>query len=486
MNNTLNNLEPKLVWKHFLALCSLPHPSKHEEKVRNYIINFAKEHSILCHVDGVGNVILRKEATPGFENRKAIVMQGHMDMVPQKNNDKKFDFLTDPIEPMIDGEWVTANGTTLGADNGIGAAAALAIMEDNTISHGLIEALFTVDEETGLTGAFALESNTLKGDILLNLDSEDEGELYVGCAGGVDVKVHVPFTLEAVPSDFSAFKVTIKGMKGGHSGMEIILQRGNAQKPMSRFLRHAANTIGSRLVSINGGDVRNAIPREGSAIIVIPTTNSAALKQMVAEHEAIFKAELSATEPDLSFTVEEAATPTHSMDKASARRILNVIAATPNGVYRMSDSIKGLVETSCNLGVVKTLENKVEMISLVRSSVESSKQEVTEIIEAIAELSGSEFATVGGYPGWKPNLESPILKRAQEIYKNLYGTTPEIKAIHAGLECGIIGAKYPNMDMLSFGPTIRFPHSPDEKVNIATIEKFYKFLQEMIKNSPLK
>lgn len=487
MDKNIEKLSPATLWKHFAALCNIPHPSKHEEGVRQYIVNFAKEHGIECHVDKIGNVVLRKEATPGYENRKGIVMQGHMDMVPQKNNDKEFDFLKDAIQPYIDGEWVTADGTTLGADNGIGASAALAVFEDLK-EHGLIEALFTIDEETGMTGVFELEKGHLKGDILLNLDSESEGELYVGCAGGIDVISHIPTVKELAYNGMKWYKIIVTGMKGGHSGMEIILQRGNSNKTMARLLDKAMKETGARLQSIDGGDVRNAIPREAHAVVAVPTDKAADFEKLVKKYQAVFATELAATEPTLSLT----ATPIAEEEEAfvmtddSARRVVNAILATPNGVIRMSDAMEGLVETSCNLGVVKTLDDEVKFISLPRSSVDSAKDAAVAQIAAVAELAGGEAELSGGYPGWNPNMKSPIMKTMKETYKRLYGKEPEVKAIHAGLECAIIGSVYENLDMISFGPTICYPHSPDEKVNIESVGKFYDFLKETIKSAPEK
>ena len=485
MDKNITGLEPKTLWKHFAALCGIPHPSKHEEGVRDYIVNFAKEHGIEYRIDDIGNVVLRKGATPGYEDRKGIVMQGHMDMVPQKNNDKSFDFLKDAIQPYIDGEWVTADGTTLGADNGIGAAAALAIFEDLK-EHGPIEALFTVDEETGMTGVFELKKGLLDGDILLNLDSESEGELYVGCAGGVDVISHIPVSRQKAEGGHSWYRVTMSGMKGGHSGMEIILQRGNANKPMARFLRKATAELNVKIASIDGGDVRNAIPRECVATVAVPESGRGRFEELVSQCGKVFASELAATEPEMTFTASACAARQEYMTDESAKRVIAAIIASPNGVVRMSDAMEGLVETSCNLGVVKTLADEVQFISLPRSSVDSAKEAVADQIAAVAELAGGHAELVGGYPGWNPNMKSPILHTMKELYKKLYGREPEVKAIHAGLECAIIGSVYENLDMISFGPTIRFPHSPDEKVEIASVDKFYRFLEQTIKAAPKK
>lgn len=488
MDTNLLKLKPEMVWKHFSNICALPHPSKHEELVREYIVNFAKECGVECTIDKTGNIILYKPASKGWEDRQCITMQGHIDMVPQKNSDKDFDFEKDPIEAYIDGDWVTANGTTLGADNGMGVAAALAVMESNDFEHGAIEALFTYDEEAGMTGAFALEPGILKGDILLNLDSEDEGELYVGCAGGVDVVARMGFEYEETPEDCTSFTLNIKGLKGGHSGLEIILQRGNSNKIISRFLYTAMDKYGVYISELNGGNMRNAIPREGLSTIVVPNECVEEFKAFFTESFATYKSELSEVEPDFTMSLESCETPSKVIDPYSARSIVMAIMVAPNGVERMSDSMQGLVETSSNLGIVETKDEVVEVVSLVRSSVDSAKDLLADRIAASFEgiAIDCEVQVNGGYGGWKPNLNSPILKTMQEVYNNMYGKIPEIKAIHAGLECGILGATYPNLDMISFGPTLRFPHSPDEKVEIATVAKFYDFLVETIKNAPLK
>ncbi len=485
MDKNIQNLEPKEVWSHFHSLTQIPRPSKHEEKVCAFVVEFGKKLGLETFQDETGNVIIRKPATPGMENRKGIVLQGHVDMVPQKNSDKQHDFEKDPIEAYIDGEWVTANGTTLGADNGMGSAAMMAVLESKTIKHGPIEALFTIDEETGMTGAFGLKGGVLKGDILMNLDSEDEGELYVGCAGGIDASIAVPYTETAVPADYEAFKISVTGLKGGHSGMDIILGRGNANKIMFRLMQKLRKEHKAHLVSIDGGSLRNAIPREAFAVIAAPKAAAAAVKQLVNDMHDVMAKELSATEPDFKMTIE-AATADKMMDDASQARVINVVRALPNGVMRMSDSMPGLVETSTNLAIVKSENGNVNIACLLRSSVDSAKESLGAIMESVAELAGAKIQLAGGYPGWKPNMDSVILNLMKERYQKLYGKTPEVKAIHAGLECGLLGGVYPNWDMISFGPTIRFPHSPDEKVNIATVKKFWDYLVDVLENAPAK
>jgi dipeptidase D len=486
MSNPITNLEPKILWKHFHSLTQIPRPSKHEKAAVDFVVKFGKEHGLETIVDELGNVVIRKPATPGMENRKGIILQGHLDMVPQKNSDKQHDFEKDPIEAYIDGEWVTAKGTTLGADNGIGVAAAMAVLEDKSLIHGPVEALFTIDEETGMTGAFNLKPNLLKGDILINLDSEDEGELYVGCAGGMDANVKLAYNEEAVPAGFSFAKLSVTGLKGGHSGMDISSGRANSIKLLFRFLRFADEKFGVRISSIDGGSLRNAIPREAFAIIGVPTNNIKALEQSVNDYLAIYKSEFSAVEPDLAFIMETVAAPASFIDTKAQWGIIRAVYGCPNGVVRMSDSMPGLVETSTNLARVYSEKGFIYAQCLLRSSVDSAKDALGQKIASVFEMAGAEVTFSGAYPGWKPNMDSAILKAMKEVYNNNWGKIPDIKAIHAGLECGILGGVYPNLDMISFGPTIRYPHSPDEKVKIDTVNMFWKFLVQVLKNAPEK
>jgi dipeptidase D len=486
MSNSIQHLSPEEVWKHFYSLTQIPRPSKKEEAVVAFMKAFAAEHKLECIIDKVGNVIIRKPATPGMENRKGIVLQGHLDMVPQKNSDTQHDFEKDPIKAFVDGEWVTADGTTLGADNGIGVAAAMAILASKEIAHGPVEALMTIDEETGMTGAFGLEPGVLKGDILINLDSEDEGELYIGCAGGTDANAKFTYTTEPVSGAVKGVKVSVTGMKGGHSGMDIVLGRGNANKTLFRFLRIALKEFGFRMSSVEGGSLRNAIPREAWAVGTVPADQLPALRDALAAFAKIAKAELAATEPDMAISLEEVAAPAGWIDAATQKNLVNAINGCPNGVIRMSDAMENLVETSTNLAIVKSSNGTIEVNSLMRSSVDSAKDALGEMIASVFELAGAQVEFAGTYPGWRPNPDSEILKLAGKVYQEKYGKIPEIKAIHAGLECGLLGAVYPHWDMISFGPTIRFPHSPDEKVNIATVGKFYDYLVEMMKNAPVK
>lgn len=486
MSKEIINLEPKAVWENFYQLTQVPRPSKHEGKIQDFMMKFGKSLGLETEKDAIGNVVIRKPATPGMENRKGIVMQGHLDMVPQKNNDTKHDFEKDPIDARIDGEWVKARGTTLGADNGMGVAAAMTVLASKTLVHGPVEALFTCDEETGMTGALGLQAGWLKGDILLNMDSEDEGELYVGCAGGVNGNIEFEYDEMIVPKGYSSYKLIIKGLKGGHSGLDINLGRGNANKLMVRFLKHAIQEMDVRLAEINGGGMRNAIPRECYAIVVVPTESASEFLAAVSKYENIYKAELKVSEPNLSFADEECAKPKSLIDERVQDDMIDSVYACPNGMIRMSDNMPGLVETSTNLATVKSENGVISVKCLLRSSVDSAKEDLCEQVESVFSLAGGMVRFDGGYPGWKPNMDSAILKQMQKIYENKFGKVPEIKAIHAGLECGILGANYPHWDMISFGPTMRFPHSPDEKVNIPTVAKFWDFLVETLKNAPLK
>ncbi|MCX6326782.1 MAG: aminoacyl-histidine dipeptidase [Bacteroidia bacterium] len=482
----IRKLEPKQLWNYFHEITQIPRPSKKEKKIVEYMVDFGNKHNLETKVDKVGNVIIRKPATKGMENRKGVIFQTHLDMVPQKNSDKKHDFEKDPIETLIEGEWVRANGTTLGSDNGIGVAATMAVLAAKDISHGPIEALFTIDEETGMTGVFGLKKGLLNGDILMNLDSEDEGELYVGCAGGIDVSAVKICAEESAPRGMTAFKVFAKGLKGGHSGVDIAMGRANSNKLMFRFLMQAESDFGIRLSEAAGGDLRNAIPRESYSIVLVPEIKAKEFEKFVKGYEKMYRAEFSDTEPDMSFTFEEVKVPAKVLNQGDQYRIIRAVFICPNGVIRMSQAMKGLVETSNNLAIVKIKEGKFEAYNLCRSSVDSAKEANAWKIAAVFHLINAEVKLEGGYPGWKPNMQSPILNTMGIVYKDMFGKIPEIKAIHAGLECGLIGGVYPNLDMISFGPTIRFPHSPDEKVNIASVGKFWDFLVGTLKHIPVK
>ncbi|HAM10365.1 MAG: cytosol nonspecific dipeptidase [Bacteroidetes bacterium GWE2_41_25] len=484
--SNIHNLEPKPLWGYFHEICQIPHPSKKEKRIVEFIKDFGKKNNLETVVDKVGNVIIRKPAVKGMENRKGVIFQSHLDMVPQKNSDKKHDFEKDKIETIIDGEWVRANGTTLGSDNGIGVSAAMAVLAAKNIKHGPLEALFTIDEETGMTGAFGLKKGLLKGDILMNLDSEDEGELYVGCAGGIDVSVSKKYAEEKTPRGLSAYRVVIKGLKGGHSGVDIQLGRANSNKLMFRFLMQAESDFSIRLSEAAGGDLRNAIPRESYSLVLVSGKKIKEFEKFVRGYEKMYRAEFAETEPTLSFRAAKVDLPSKVMKKDDQYKIIRAVYACPNGVQRMSQAMKGLVETSNNLAIVKCAGGKFEAHNLTRSSVDSAKEATAWKIAAVFHLIDAEVTLKGSYPGWKPNMQSPVLNTMSRVYKDMYGKTPEIKAIHAGLECGILGGAYPNLDMISFGPTIRYPHSPDEKVNIASVGKFWDFLVETLRHIPVK
>lgn len=486
MNKNIANLEPQLLWSYFHKLTQIPRPSKNEGNAISFVEKEGKNLGLETIRDEAGNVIIRKPATPGMEDAKGVVLQGHLDMVPQKNSDKQHDFDKDPIEAFEEDGWVKANGTTLGADNGIGVAAALAVLASNNLKHGPVEALFTIDEETGMTGANALQPEILQGDILINMDSEDEGELYVGCAGGTDANAVFTYMEEEFPENHVARKVSLTGLKGGHSGMDIVLERGNANKLLFRLLKHLVAHEQVRLSTIEGGSLRNAIPREAFAIIAIPENKFTDVEQAVEGFKNIFINELKSVEPNLSLKLEDTDIPHFVMDEMTQDDLINAIQGCPNGVIRMSTEMPGLVETSLNLAIVKSHNKEVEVKALIRSSVDTAKEDVESTLESIFLLAGSHVWFDGQYPGWKPNMDSEILQTMQTVYKKKWGKTPEIKAIHAGLECGILGNAYPNWDMISFGPTINFPHSPDEKVNVETVQKFWDFLVSTLENIPAK
>jgi dipeptidase D len=486
MSNEILQLDPIALWKNFYNLTQIPRPSKKEDKIREYIYNFGKNLGLETFQDEIGNVIIRKPATPGMENRKGVILQGHLDMVPQKNSDKVHDFENDPIETIIDGEWVRANGTTLGADNGMGVAATMAVLEAKDLQHGPIEALFTCDEETGMTGANGLKPGVLYGDILLNMDSEDEGELYIGCAGGTNGNITFTYGEQSLTGEFTGYKINVTGLKGGHSGVDIHLGRGNANKIMNRILFHGFKKHGLQVVSIDGGSLRNAIPRESFAQVAIPTANTGSFLDCLVKLTAKIKNELSAVEPTLKIEAAQAETPKAVIHPDVLIKFMNAIYACPNGVMRMSNEMSGLVETSNNLAIVKAEKGTIKIMNLLRSSVDSAKDELQQMIQSVFDLAGADSVFDGSYPGWKPNPDSLILKTMQDVYNNKFGSIPKITAIHAGLECGILGGAYPDWDMISFGPTIRFPHSPDEKVNITTVKKFWDFLVETLKYIPVK
>lgn len=487
MDKNLTALEPASVWKHFAEIAAIPRPSHSEEKIREYLTAFAESRGLEHSVDEAGNVYMRKAATAGMENRKGIVMQAHVDMVPQKNNDKTFDFENDPIEAYIDGGWVTADGTTLGADNGIGVAAILAVLEDDSVEHGPVEALFTATEETGMDGAFGLKGGLLKGEILLNLDSETEGELYVGCAGGTDANVTLRYAAEAVPAEgYEPMRIEVKGCKGGHSGIQIICQRANANRLLFRLIRMLGRVTDLKLCSVDGGGLRNAIPREAEAVVMVGAGDVQAVERTVEAFEKIVAAEFAGIEDSILVKISATERPESMIPDAAADKLAAAMVACPDGVARMSTAMEGLVQTSNNLARVVSDGSTVKIQTLMRSSVRSEKEALADAISAVFELAGAEVELTGSYDGWNPDMNSPILKAMLASYEELYGVRPAVTAIHAGLECGIIGSKYEGLDMISFGPTICYPHSPDEKVEIASVAKFYDFLLHTLKNAPVK
>lgn len=486
MSYVYEGLKPANLWKNFASMNQIPRPSKHEDKIQAFAVKFGKDLGLETIIDEVGNIIIRKPATPGMENRMGLILQGHLDMVPQKNSDTNHDFLKDPIKTYIEDGWVKAEGTTLGADNAIGVAAAMAVLQANDIAHGPIEVLMTCDEETGMTGANGLKAGILKGDILMNLDSEDEGELYIGCAGGVNTNVVFNYNEEEIPAGMIAFKISITGLKGGHSGLDINLGRGNANLIINRLMLNASERYGLRLASIDGGSLRNAIPREAFAIVVVPESEIKEFSAFVDEYFAFAKNELKDSDPGLKIAIEKVELPASLIDAETQANLFEAVNSCPNGVYAMSKDMTDVVETSSNLAVIKSAKGKVEVASLQRSAVNSERQKVAQEFFDVFTKAGGNATFSGDYPGWKPNLNSPILKAMKEGYNAKFGRVPEVKVIHAGLECGILGAKYPNWDMISFGPTIRNPHSPDEMVNIKTVELFWEFLVETLKNAPVK
>ncbi len=485
MDKNISKLQPNELWSNFYQLTQIPRPSKNEAEVIAFTKKFGEELGLETLVDEVGNVIIRKPATQGMENRKGVILQSHLDMVPQKNSDKVHDFTKDVIEAYIDGEWVTANDTTLGADNGIGAAAAMSVLASKELQHGPIEALFTIDEETGMTGAFNLKPGLLKGDILLNLDSEDEGELYIGCAGGIDTTATFNYKIEGAPESFTAFRIIVKGLKGGHSGLDIILKRGNANKILNRILINGNESFGLRLADISGGTLRNAIPREAFATVAVPNNEVENLKKLVQEVESLYKKDLT-DDQGLNISLEETEMPKEFIDVETLDNVLNAINEAPNGVIKMSEEIKGVVETSSNMAIIKSENGKFTIAFLHRSSSEDAKKDLCKQVRVLFEKYGASVEHAGDYPGWQPNANSPILNTMKEVYEKNFGKVPEVKVIHAGLECGILGASYPNWDMISFGPTIRFPHSPDEKIHIESVKKFWDYLVETLKEVPIK
>jgi dipeptidase D len=486
MSEAVRNLSPKTLWNHFADLNAVPRPSKKEERVIGFMVDFAKKLNLKYTVDQVGNVIIQKPATKNLENRKKVILQSHLDMVHQKNNDTIFDFETQGIAMYIDGDWVTAKGTTLGADNGLGVASIMAILSSNDIEHPAIEALFTIDEETGMTGAMGLQPNILEGEILLNLDTEEDDEIGVGCAGGIDITATKEYKEEETPKDSKGFVIEVKGLQGGHSGMDIHKGLANANKLMNRILYTTSKKYNIRISSILGGSLRNAIPRESKAIITVKEDVLESFQNTVQEVINNIKTEFLTLEPNISIEISPIETPKKVVSLLFQAKLLQAIYATINGVYRMSPDITDLVETSNNIAKV-TVKNGLSSIEcLTRSSSESGKTDLSNTIQAVFQLADFQVNFSGEYPGWQPNLQSETVKIMTCIYTDLFKEAPKVAACHAGLECGILGKNYPKIDMVSFGPTIKGAHSPDERVSISSTQKFWKFLVEILKNIPEK
>ncbi len=483
MAQEIKQLQPQVIWNYFYEITQFPRPTGQTKEVAEYIASVGKKLGLETKRDEVGNVLIIKPATPGMENRPKVTLQGHMDMVPQKNKEVTHDFTKDPIDARIDGEWVRANGTTLGADNGMGCAMALAVLSDNTLKHGPIEALFTVDEEVGMIGANELKAGFATGDILMNMDSEEEGNLFIGCAGGIDVNVLLEYKeQENESTDDIAVKVTLAGLKGGHSGVEIHLGRANSNKLMARFLKKAICEYGVRLASFEGGSMRNAIPRDAEAVVTLAPEDAEGFNKMVAEWEQIFRKEYEGIEDAITLKVEKCPLPKMLIPEEIQDNFINALEACVNGPVSMLQSFKNTVESSTNMSIVTAKEGKIIVRFLVRSSSQSRKMQVASQVESAFLLMGADVEFDVDYSGWQPNTKSHALEVLKKAYTKVYGKEPEVKVMHAGLECGIIQGVMPDMDMISFGPTIEHPHSPDERVNIASVERTYKVVEEALAN----
>jgi dipeptidase D len=486
MDSKFVNLNPESVWKYFYEITRIPRPSKKEEKIAKYLIDFAKKHKLSFDHDETGNVLIRKPATKEMENRKIVCLQSHMDMVCEKNSDLEFDFDKDPIQAYVDGEWMKAKGTTLGADDGIGIATQLAVLSSTNIEHGPLECLFTVDEETGLTGAFGLVPGFLKSEILLNLDSEDDGQIFIGCAGGMDTTIKIWYKKELVPDWALPYKISVKGLKGGHSGDDINRGLGNANKILNRLLFKAWNQFGVRLNEFNGGNLRNAIAREAEAIVLVNKAIIDKFNKLVEGFNKTVKMELKTTEPDLEVKTFQVERPYFVIDESSQRKLINVLYACPHGVIEMSRDIPNFVETSTNLASIKTEADYFCITTSQRSSVQSSLEDVANMVSSVFKLVDADIDHSDGYPGWAPNPKSEILDIARLSFRKLYNSEPKVLAVHAGLECGLIGEKYPGMDMISYGPDLKGVHSPDERINIKSVGRFWDLTLEILKNIPGK
>lgn len=480
------NLKPQMVFDYFEQICEIPHASKHEEQISRFLQDFGKSLGLETIADEVGNVLIKKPASPGYEDRKTIILQGHMDMVCDKRKDVEHDFSKDAIKLVVDGEWLRADGTTLGADNGIGVAAGMALLADDTLKHGPVNCLFTIDEETGLTGAEALDAKLLQGDILINLDSEDEGEIFIGCAGGVCNYADFSYICEPIGGDLFFMKAEVLRLTGGHSGDDINKGRANANKLLARFLCRVAEKYEFYLCDIDGGSLHNAIPRDAWALFAVPSKDKESVRVDFNIFAAEVEQEYAATDPEMRLQLQSADPVSHAIDKECTRALLKSLHAVFNGVFAMSKDVPGLVETSSNLASVRRTDNMIKVTTSQRSSIESSRDDVSDTVRMAFELAGATVTTKGHYPGWKPNVNSEILKVACKQYSRLFGGEAKIKAIHAGLECGLFLEKAPHLDMISFGPTMRGVHSPDEKLNIPSTERFWQHLVAILENAPVK
>jgi dipeptidase D len=484
MSKSVRELEPKEMWNNFADLNAVPRPSKKEERIIEFILNFGLKLGLATSKDEVGNVVIKKPASKGMEAKQTVVLQSHLDMVHQKNADTVFDFNTQGIEMLVDGDWVKAKGTTLGADNGIGVASIMTLLASTTIAHPAIEALFTIDEETGMTGALNLQAGLLEGKILLNLDTEDDKELTIGCAGGIDVTATGSYSFENAAPNVSAYELQIKGLTGGHSGMDIYLGRGNANKLMNRLLLNATEKFGIQISSIDGGSLRNAIPRESTAIVVLPENEKTAFEEFITLLSVEFKSELKTTDPNFVLHFQTVDSKLKVMQKGFQTKFLKGIYASLNGVYRMSPDILHLVQSSNNLARVIVKDGEYSIQCLTRSSVDSEKMDLAQSLKASFELIGARVEYKGGYPGWTPNPNSKIVKIMSTLYQKMFQESAHVSACHAGLECGILGTNYPGMEMISFGPNITGAHSPDEKVQVSSVHKYWSFLLETLKQIP--
>jgi dipeptidase D len=484
MNTALSSLEPKALWANFANLNAIPRPSKKEERVIAFMMQFGQQLGLETQRDEVGNVIIRKPASKGMEGKATVVLQSHLDMVHQKNSDTDFNFDTQGINMFVDGDWVKAKGTTLGADNGIGVAAIMTILASKDIVHPALEALFTIDEETGMTGALGLKGGLLHAKYLLNLDTEDDHELTIGCAGGLDVTASGSYETETVSGESRGFRISLKGLTGGHSGVDIHLGRGNANKLMNRVLLNAAESFHIHIHAIDGGGLRNAIPRESFADMVVPAKHEEAFNSYIKEITGIFKQEYHSTDPNLSLTLNQIEAPKTVLNGDFQYKLLRAVSACPFGIYRMSPDIDRLVQSSNNVARVLVKDGNYSVQCLTRSSVDSEKMELAQAVKSAFELCGAKVAFTAGYPGWTPNPQASIVKLMSEIYQELYKEKPHVNAVHAGLECGILGKNYPNMEMISFGPNIRGAHSPDEKAQISSVQKFWNYLLEVLNRIP--